>query len=215
MKWRTDALTPGCLKSAQKLKTFPWLKDFYLAGGTALALRYSHRVSVDLDFFSRQNALDWGGREPLLESLESLGSAMEEQKDGTIHARHGTTHVSFSRYRYPLLAPLARWDGIAVAAPLDIGLMKIGAIIGRGSKKDFMDLYVLAQNGPTLSTLLRAAPKKFSAGADFTLQACRALVYFKDAEEEPSLKMLRPVSWPEVKRFFEAEVRRLSHAYKK
>ena len=70
MKWHTSALTPGCLKSARRLKTFPWLDQFYLAGGTALALRFGHRVSVDLDFFSQRNALDFQGREALLEDLD-------------------------------------------------------------------------------------------------------------------------------------------------
>ena len=35
------------LKAAQALDSLPWLKDFYLAGGTALALYYGHRLSVD------------------------------------------------------------------------------------------------------------------------------------------------------------------------
>ncbi|MFH1175659.1 MAG: nucleotidyl transferase AbiEii/AbiGii toxin family protein [bacterium] len=41
-------------------KLFPLLKnfnDFYLAGGTALALQIGHRVSVDFDFFSEKEIL--------------------------------------------------------------------------------------------------------------------------------------------------------------
>ena len=34
------------------LNEMPFISDFYLAGGTALALHYGHRESVDFDFFT-------------------------------------------------------------------------------------------------------------------------------------------------------------------
>src|SRR5438874_2403953 len=87
MKWKTEAIPSGCLKAAQALDSLPWLKDFYLAGGTALALYYGHRLSVDLDFFSPKNDLGFTEREAILESLRSIGSEIEEEKNGTVHAR--------------------------------------------------------------------------------------------------------------------------------
>jgi len=208
MNWKTEAVTRGCQETAEALRSFPWLKEFYLAGGTALALRYGHRISVDLDFFSSSNDLRFTGRERLLEGFQAIGALVEEQKDGTVHARYQKTHISFFRYRYPLLRPLTLWNGIHVAGPLDIGLMKIGAIMGRGSRKDFVDLYFILKEASTLPQLLRLAHKKFSTGEQWVLLACRALVYFEDADREPPLKMTSNVSWPEVKRFFETEVRK-------
>lgn len=213
MKWKTEAIPKGCLQAAQALDPLPWLGDFYLAGGTALALTFGHRLSVDLDFFSTTNPLDFSARPPILESLRDLGARIEEEKEGTLHARLKGTHLSFFRYRYPLLRGLRRWKHLRIAHPIDIGLMKLGAIVGRGSKKDFVDLYEILNNGVSLSQLLRLAPKKFPGSLDFKVQALRALVYFADADQEPDLLSRQRLSWPAVKRFLETEVRSLSKAF--
>lgn len=213
MKWRPEAVTPGCLETAHKLEAFLWLKDFYLAGGTALALTFGHRVSVDLDFFSGSNSLGFVERQPLPADLKALGAVIEEQKDGAVHALYKTTHISFFRYRYPLLRPLRRWRGLSIAHPVDIGLMKVNAVIGRGSRKDFVDLYVILKKEISLPRLLKLSAKKFPDAGDFTLQACRALVYFADADKEPPIKMIQNISWLEVKRFFETEIRRVARPF--
>ena len=43
---------PGTLDILRKLMAVPELRDFYLVGGTALALYRAHRISVDLDLFT-------------------------------------------------------------------------------------------------------------------------------------------------------------------
>ena len=86
--------------------------------------------------------------------------------------------------------------------------MKIGAIIGRGSRKDFFDLYAVCRRIP-LKRLLSESPRKFKDSRDFGLQALRALVFFEDAEREPPLAGL-PWTWGQVKAFFESEVRSLA-----
>jgi len=47
----TEAVEPGALSLLKELMTVPALRAFSLVGGTALALRYGHRNSVDLDLF--------------------------------------------------------------------------------------------------------------------------------------------------------------------
>ena len=49
---QTSAIQPGTLTLLKKILKAPGLEDFYLVSGTALALHYGHRLSVDLDFFS-------------------------------------------------------------------------------------------------------------------------------------------------------------------
>jgi Nucleotidyl transferase AbiEii toxin, Type IV TA system len=46
-----SSVSPKALELLKKIKDLPVLKDFYLVGGTTLALKYGHRVSIDLDFF--------------------------------------------------------------------------------------------------------------------------------------------------------------------
>lgn len=108
-------------------------------------------------------------------------------------------------YRYPLLKPVSRWKGLAVASIEDISAMKVSAIVGRGSRKDFIDLYWISRKAG-LETILRWAERKFSGHADFILQAARALVFFEDAEKEPLPRLLKQLSWGEVRACFEKEV---------
>ncbi|MBI2070355.1 MAG: nucleotidyl transferase AbiEii/AbiGii toxin family protein [Elusimicrobia bacterium] len=206
MPWHPQAMTNDCRQTARLLLTLPQLKKFYLAGGTALALQFGHRVSMDLDFFSPDYPLDPSHLEALKTGLRKIGRfAIRKEEEGTLHVVILETAVSFLRYPYPALKPLLSWEGLAVASYEDIALMKIGAIIGRGAKKDFIDLYTISQKIP-LTDLLKLSEQKFKHSADFYLQAAKALVYFDDAESDPSPRLLKPARWPQIKKYFEQEV---------
>lgn len=189
-------------------------RAFYLAGGTGLALLLNHRRSVDLDFFSRTNRLDFEGRGILERQLRRLPRwSVVEAKDGTLHGRVGRTRVSFFHYDVPLVRPLIHRGRLQIASLEDIGLMKIGAIIGRGSRKDFVDLYAICRRVP-LRQLLTLSRRKFPTSRDFTLQAFKALSFFEDAEREPSIEF--PLAtWDHVKAFFIREVRMLARQFLK
>ena len=47
-----SSVSPQALELLNEVQSFPVLNDFYLVGGTALALGYGHRISIDLDFFT-------------------------------------------------------------------------------------------------------------------------------------------------------------------
>jgi len=210
MKWRSEAITRGAEAALGFLGKTGVARRFYLAGGTALALRLGHRVSRDLDLFSRTDKLALGERGRVLSELgRARRFALDEEKEGTIHGRLGGTHLSLFHYPYPLVRRSERYRGIEVVSLEDIGLMKLAAAIGRGIGRDFVDLYFLCQEVP-LDRLLAMAPRKFPRTRDFVLQALKALVFFDDAEREPPPPTLRPARWHEIRGFFEAEVRRLS-----
>ena len=121
-----------------------WLADqeFYLAGGTALAIYFSHRRSVDLDWFTAAAISD-----PLVfaQRLRDTGLAFEtgQTAPGTLYGRIGNVRVSFIEFRYPFLQPLVTWpaNGIALASMDDLACMKLSAIAQRGSRKDFYDVH--------------------------------------------------------------------------
>lgn len=188
-------------------------EEFYLAGGTGLALLLAHRQSVDLDFFSRANPLDGRSRRLLLRRLRPLpGWKLEEAKEGTVHGQLGKVRVSFFWFPEPLVKPLVRRGSLRIASLEDIGLMKIGALIGRGSRKDFVDLFEICQK-VALSRILSLSRKKFKDSRDFLVQAFKALSYFEDAEKEPLVISLKPFSWGRLKAFFTQEVQRLARQY--
>lgn len=86
--------------------------------------------------------------------------------------------------------------------------MKIGAIAGRGSKRDFIDLYA-ASKAHGLDSLLKSFQQK-SAKANYTLvHVLKSLTFFGDAEKDPPPDLLLPVSWEEVKKFFKDQAPRL------
>lgn len=189
------------------------VRDFYLAGGTGLALLLDHRRSVALDFFSRANRLDVDGRRTLLAHLERLGRwQLIDAKEGTVHGQAGSVRVSFFWYPEPLVKPLIRRGRVRIASLEDIGLMKLGAIIGRGSRKDFVDLYVICQE-LALTRLLALGRKKFTRSREFTLQALKALSFFEDAEQDPPVVTPSPLAWDRVRGFFTREVRALTKRY--
>ena len=204
MKWHEEALDAAVLAAASRVAAAT--DDFYLAGGTALALRLGHRVSLDLDLFSATNTLDADERKALLDALEASGPLrIKGVKDGTCHLDLGGAPVSLFHYPYPMLRHSQSWRGLDVASLEDIAAMKLSAVLGRGSKKDFIDLYELCRR-PGLDRAMKAASRKFPLYADFPLQAARALLYFEDAEKEPMPRMLDATTWEDIKAYFERAI---------
>ena len=81
---------------------------------------------------------------------------------------------------------------------IDIALMKLEAISGRGSKKDFIDLFFLLKHF-AISWLFEKHPQKYGIGISNHYHLLKSLVYFEDAENQPMPKMLQDASWEDVK----------------
>lgn len=194
-----SALPPQGHRALELLSSAGILQDFYLAGGTALALHLGHRLSEDLDFFSPASV----DTLMLKQRLDELGDLQVlEERWGTLHGIFQETKVSFLYYRYPLLFAPVVFKGCSVAAPEDIAPMKIEAIASRGSKKDFFDLYFIAREIADLQHCLEFYRRKF-AGLNFNLyHVLKSLTYFADAEKEREPVLLRRVSWNRVKEYF-------------
>lgn len=191
----------------KRLGTLSPVAEFYLAGGSALALHLGHRISVDLDFFTPQEDYE---QEPLIQALQRVGHlTIRQQRPGTLNAVLEETHISFFIYPYPLLEPLQDLWGVQVAGVLDLALMKLAAIGQRGRKRDFIDMYFICHSGYSLDGLLARTPEKFPRVEYPSYHLLRALAYFQDAEEDDMPEMLIPCRWGQVKRFFQNEVRRL------
>lgn len=183
------------------------LHGWVLAGGTGLALQFGHRVSEDLDFF-RSGRFD---PQTLIETLSEVGPlSVQARAAGTLHATLGPVRISFLAAQAPLLYPGTGYRGLTVADPRDIAVMKVIAIGGRGSRKDFVDLYFFFRNGGALDTVLTLVRRRFARIDYNEYHLLKSLVYFEDAESEPMPRLLRRASWAEIKRVIVAEVKRLS-----
>lgn len=183
------------------------LQGWTLAGGTGLALQFGHRYSEDLDLF-RPESFDAGR---LFSELAAIGEiAVQSRTEDTLHAVLDGLRVSFLTARPSLLFPGTEYRGLSVADPRDIAVMKVVAIGGRGSRKDFVDLYFYLNSGTSLSGILTLLERRFT-GLDYNeYHLLKSLAYFDDAESEPMPHMIRNVEWSEIRSALEAEVRRLS-----
>jgi len=139
-----QTVLPDTLELLKVLMQQPLLKDMRLVGGTSLALQYGHRRSVDLDFFGTTT-----------EDIDELTKMMQDcSKDlvkGGCTKRIKTyflnsVKVNVVNYDYKWIDEPVIEEGIRLASPKDIAAMKVNAVMGRGTKKDFVDVYFLLKH---------------------------------------------------------------------
>jgi predicted nucleotidyltransferase component of viral defense system len=196
-----ETLAPKTSKLLTKISDQKWLKDYYLAGGTALALQYGHRQSVDLDFFIAKNI----NTPALVAKLGLLGDwQLLREEENTVEGLLDGVKISFMTYPYVFLAEKIKFsDNIFLASTLDIALMKLNAIAGRNTRKDFIDLYFfLHQEKRDLVWLFAQMKKKYQGLNYDVMHLYKSLIYFVDADKEPMPNLLVKVDWIEVKKFF-------------
>jgi hypothetical protein len=203
--WYREVITAGVEDTLRSLRESSILDRFYLAGGTALALQFGHRRSVDLDFFSRRDF----DPEAIVSRIQRLDGFSVLAKDlQTLHTHITGTKVSFLGYDYPVLFAFEEFLGVNVADPRDIACMKVSAVAGRGTKRDFVDLYFAAKRYG-LRHLLDLFGQKFAQANYSAVHLMKSLTYFEEAEKDPMPDMLTATSWQEMKIFLAAEVARL------
>ena len=200
------ALPEHSLELLNRLETAgsPLLRGWTLAGGTGLAFRIDHRVSESLDFF-RTDAVD---ARTLHEAIGGQGSYETlQESEHTLTVLLCGTKLSFLRVGDPFLFDPTPYRFFAIADIRDIALMKLAAISGRASRKDFIDLYMILQDGPSLAEYFDLLSRKYDPRRLNTYHILKSLTYFADAETEPMPRMRVPFNWKECKAFFVREAR--------
>jgi hypothetical protein len=190
-------------RALDRLSLAPELEQYYLAGGTAIGLHLGHRRSRDLDFFSLSPQADL---DALRASIVSRGEGVQvvQQTDVTLRLLCDGAPVDFVRYRYLPLEPLAPGpSGVALAGKLDLAAMKLSAIARRGIRRDFWDLFAIAQSGLALASCGRGYVEKYGVNEADLYHILRSLTYFDDAEKDPIYPAgLSAAAWEEIKAFF-------------
>lgn len=178
-----------------KIKSIPDLQNFYLSGGTALSLQLGHRESEDLDFFAKEKFQPELLQQKLL-SINQLENV--EIAEGTLNVFLENVKLQFLHYPYSLLEKPKLWNGILVSSVIDIACTKLITISMRGSKKDFIDIFLILKQFP-LPELFIKLDKKYSNVNYNHTHILKSLVYFNDADNQPMPKMHIPLNWNEVK----------------
>lgn len=178
------------------------IDDYYMIGGTALSLQIGLRESYDFDFCVKGEF----NNEVLLEELKSVGNVevIQNQK-GTCDVLLNGVQVSFFYYPNKVLKDFVKVEEIPnlkIASVLDIAIMKVVAIGGRGAKKDFFDLYnIIKKCNITVDELVNGLVQKCGNNVNY-LNIIMGLSYFEDAEDEVLPNTFVPYNWADIKKFF-------------
>lgn len=189
-----QTIRPDTLELLKSLMAEPLFEGTRLVGGTALALQFGHRSSIDLDLFGTIEE----DTDLITEALERIGQTIPGRCTAGIKTyRVCGIKTDFVNYdRYPWIDAPVLEDGLRLASPKDIAAMKVNAIQGRGTRKDFVDMYFIIQRYG-LDQVMQWYKAKYPEYSEY--RAMLSLTYFADAEQQPMPKMFVDVSWEVMK----------------
>jgi len=191
------------LKELQKKELF---KDYFLVGGTALSLQLGHRVSDDIDLFTR-NDIDKDEIFDFLNRDYNGKYQIHNIQNIILQITINNIKVDFVKYDYDLLEDIKSEEGIKYLGKKDISAMKLMAIANRGDQaKDFIDIYYLLKE-INLKDMFEYYKQKYNQN-DISLIK-RSLSYFDDITENNwlSVKLLKEkLSIEKVKRVLIDEI---------
>lgn len=185
---------PDTLELLKKLMSQPLFQEMRLVGGTSLALQYGHRRSIDLDFFGDTT-----------EDVEELTEVMHLCANQVVRGNCtkkikvfflDDVKVDVVNYSYRWIDDPVIDDNLRLASPKDIAAMKVNAVMGRGTKKDFVDMYFLLKHY-SFDEIMQFYLQKYTDGSEY--RALLSMSYFVDADAQPMPVMLQPIEWETIK----------------
>lgn len=179
------------------------LNQFHLCGGTALALQFGHRLSVDIDMFSPNQLSKIALNEYLQSAFPDFREVFSPAKSFYFcYIQNIKVDLVYSSAK--VISEFEIMDGIRFWGLRDIVAMKLNAIYGRGSKKDFWDLDEILSRysmDEIVGWFFQKFPTAFEEGLFMSL------VYFDDAENAVDPGCLKGKNWQHIKKRIEREVR--------
>jgi len=193
----TETVEPGTFSLLKELMALPSLEAFSLVGGTALALRYGHRSSDDLDLFFHEKFNYPGIIFSLEQTFRQRFVYKQQQTPFGIFCFIDNVKVDIVHFPHLPIAPFRKENEIRMYSNADIAAMKIQAILGRAQKKDFWDLYELLQNYP-LQQLMDWHKQKYPSQM-LAISIPHAITYYVDADESDAPVSFKGQTWDKVK----------------
>ncbi len=196
-----NAVPPATLELLKNISGLTPLNSFGLGGGTSIALRLGHRLSVDLDFFTN---IEFETRSLFQLITKNFPSAeLLFEKNQTMLFSINEVKVDFVLYPYPWLQHFDTIDGIKLLNTDDIIPMKLQAASNRNAKKDYWDIAALLDQY-SLEEMLKLFKQKFpQIDTGFIIHS---LTDFEKADTELDPDTLIKINWSEIKSRLTKEV---------
>jgi len=118
--------------------------EYYLAGGTALALQIGHRKSIDLDYFINSDINIPSLKADLIKIFPNRQVEFVYEEKNTLWCVVDEVKISFISRFDSLVKNIITEDCFRLASLEDILSMKLSAICNREEYKDYFDLACLA-----------------------------------------------------------------------
>lgn len=201
---QTQTVEPGTLSLLNQLMDIPELKSFGLVGGTALSLKFGHRISVDLDLFCHESFEN----SKVIDALARVfGDGFEvEQKPPIfgIFCYINNIKVDLIRHPHHLIRPVELLNGIRMYSNEDIIAMKVQEILGRAKKKDFWDIAELLAHY-SVADFVKFHQEKFVT-QNLLISVPQAITYFSDAEEDENPISMKGQTWEKIQKAIQKKV---------
>ncbi len=174
-------------------------REYYLVGGTAVALQIGHRRSIDFDLFKNNSIRP----KSIIQKISQSGFSFTVTRRVTEQLNCNVENVKFTFYEYPFLiqAPVVFENVLKMPELIDLAAMKAYALGRRSKWKDYVDLFFLLHDHFTVEQVSNRAIQIFDQL--FSPKLFRAqLSYFDDINYAEPIEYLIPAPpEDEIKQF--------------
>ena len=164
-----------------------YYKNYYLVGGTAIALHLGHRASVDFDLFTLKKINSTLVKKNVATS--GFQSQVIAQLTDQIHFIINDVKLTFFQFPYDINAEIKYNNNFRIPDLLTLGAMKAFALGGRGKWKDYVDLYFILKQNLTTQEISFKAKELFTDSFN-PLLFLKQLSYFKDINYEEQVEYM-------------------------
>jgi hypothetical protein len=174
--------------------------DFYLVGGTAIALHIGHRRSIDFDLFTPDTIKRKSIKNQIKKNNYSPDNVVHEASE-EMHLIINSIKVTFYSFPHKIENLVDFEDIIKIPSLLDLAAMKAYALGGRAKWKDYVDLYFLIKYHFTVKEIANRAKELFRGFFNeklFRQQLC----YFDDIDYSELIEFIgEEIPEEEIKEF--------------
>jgi len=174
---QTNSVSESLLDTLLELNKSVLFKNYFLVGGTALSLQIGHRISEDIDLFTRQD-IDKDEILAFMNKKYAKKFQIINVQNSILQIMANDIKIDFVKYDFPLIEDVKNEAGIKYLGKKDIAAMKLLATANRGNQaKDFVDVFFLLKE-MSLAEMFDFYKQKYNQTDISAIK--KSLIYFDD-----------------------------------